>query len=72
MPWVAGDCGPTQAVQAGGKSVEEVSEFCYLGSVIAKDGSCDRDIKIRLGKANSAFGRRCPPISPNPVSPNPI
>ena len=57
MPWVAGDCGPTQAVQVGGKSVEEVSEFCYLGSVIAKDGSCDRDIKIRLGKANSAFGR---------------
>ena len=37
--------------------MEEVSEFCYLGSVIAKDGSCDRDIKIRLGKANSAFGR---------------
>ena len=57
MVLVTGDCGPTQAVQAGGKSVEKVNEFCYLGSVIAKDGSCDRDIKIRLGKANSAFGR---------------
>jgi len=37
--------------------VEEVSEFCYLGSVIAGDGSCDKDIRTRLGKANSTFGR---------------
>jgi len=28
-----------------------------LGSVIAGDGSCDKDIKTRLGKANSTFGR---------------
>jgi hypothetical protein len=49
--------GQTQAIQAGGKPVEEVNEFCYLGSVIARDGSCDKDIRTRLGKANSCFGR---------------
>ena len=46
-----------QAVLVGGKPVEEVSEFCYLRSVIAGDGSCDKDIRTRLGKANSTFGR---------------
>jgi hypothetical protein len=54
---VIGECGETRRVQAGGKAIEEVEEFCYLGSVIAKDGSCDKDIKTRLGKANSIFGR---------------
>jgi hypothetical protein len=49
--------GQTQAIQAGGKPVEEVNEFCYLGSVIARDGSCDKDIRTQLGKANSCFGR---------------
>ena len=47
--------GQAQAVQVEGKPVEEVSEFCYLGSVIAGDGNCDKDIRIRLGKANSTF-----------------
>jgi hypothetical protein len=46
----------TQAVQVEGKPVEEVNEFCYLGSVIAEDGSCDKDIRIRLSKANSTLG----------------
>ena len=44
-------------MQVEGKPVEEVSEFCYLGSVIAEDGSCAKGIRIRLGKANSTFGR---------------
>ena len=54
---VIGVQGQTQAVKVEGKPVEEVSEFCYLGSVIAGDGSCDKDIRTRLGKANSTFGR---------------
>jgi hypothetical protein len=49
--------GQTQVISIGGKPVEEVGEFCYLGSVIAGDGSCDKDIRTRLGKANSTFGR---------------
>ena len=44
-------------IQVGGGSIENVDEFCYLGSVISRDGSCDKDIKTRLGKASSTFGR---------------
>ena len=44
-------------IQVGGGPIECVEEFCYLGSVIARDGSCDKEIKTRLGKANTTFGR---------------
>jgi len=47
----------TNPVQAGGGQVEEVEQFCYLGSVITNDSSCDKEIKTRMGKANSTFGR---------------
>ena len=38
-----------------GDYLEEVESFTYLGSVIAKDGGADKDIKARIGKARSAF-----------------
>jgi len=38
-------------------TVETVNEFCYLGSIIQDDSSCDKDIRARLGKANGVFGR---------------
>ena len=44
-------------IHVGGEAIENVEEFCYLGSVISRDGSCDKDIKTRLGKANATFGR---------------
>src|SRR5678816_4113320 len=44
-------------VTVGGEALEEVEDFCYLGSVIAGNGSCDKEIRIRLGKANATFGR---------------
>ena len=44
-------------VTVGGEVLEEVEDFCYLGSVIAGNGSCDKEIRIRLGKANATFGR---------------
>ena len=40
-----------------GSTVETVNEFCYLGSIIQDDSSCDKDIRARLGKANGVFGR---------------
>ena len=46
-----------RTIQAGGGQVEEVEQFCYLGSVITNDSSCDKEIKTRLGKANTTFGR---------------
>jgi len=36
---------------------ETVEEFCYLGSVISDNSNCEKDIKTRLGKVNSVFGR---------------
>jgi hypothetical protein len=53
----AGKIGASQIITAGGKQVQEVDEFCYLGSVISGDSSCDKDIKTRLGKANATFVR---------------
>jgi hypothetical protein len=52
-----GHVDPGQNIQADGNMIEDVTEFCYLGSVLSHDSSCDKDIKTRLGKANSNFGR---------------
>ena len=30
-------------------TIENVDEFCYLGSIIQDDSSCDKDIRARLG-----------------------
>jgi len=37
--------------------IEEVEDFCYLGSVMSSNSSCDKEIKTRMGKANAVFGR---------------
>ena len=47
----------TESIQVGGGQIENVEEFCYLGSVISRDGSCDKEIRTRMGKANTTFGR---------------
>jgi exonuclease III len=54
---VVGNMTDKGCIMAGGQLVETVEEFCYLGSVISDNSSCDKDIKTRLGKANSVFGR---------------
>ena len=38
-----------------GGILEDVDSFTYQGSVIAKNGGADKDIKTRIGKARSAF-----------------
>lgn len=40
-----------------GKQLETVDSFNYLGSCIITEGGAERDIKIRIGKARSAFIR---------------
>ena len=54
---VVGDMAETESIMAGGKQVEVVEEFCYIGSMISRKGDSERDIKIRIGKANAIFGR---------------
>jgi hypothetical protein len=52
-----GNWTSTVKIKVGSQEVEECQEFCYLGSTINNDGGCDREIVVRLGKANSTFGR---------------
>ena len=44
-------------ITVSGNTVETIDEFCYLGSIIQDNISCDKDIRARLGKANGVFGR---------------
>src|SRR6478609_6456300 len=41
-----------------GQSVEQVSKFRYLGSLISEDGRCLDDVKTRIGMAKDAFSKR--------------
>ena len=36
-------------------ALEEVESFCYLGSIIDKEGGTEAEIKARIGKAQGAF-----------------
>jgi len=40
-----------------GQPTQCVDEFCYLGSLLTNTSSCDKEIRTRIGKANSAFKR---------------
>jgi hypothetical protein len=40
-----------------GKQLDTVDSFNYLGSCIATEVGAERDIKVRIGKARSAFIR---------------
>ena len=46
-----------EKIMIDGREVESVDAFCYLGSVITADSSCDREIKVRIGRANVTFRR---------------
>src|SRR6476469_8440634 len=41
-----------------GQSVEHVSKFRYLGSLISENGICLVDVKTRIGMAKDAFNKR--------------
>src|SRR6476661_412562 len=41
-----------------GQSVEQVSKFRYLGSLISGDGRCLDDVKTRIGMAKDACNKR--------------
>ena len=44
-----------QAVNLNGTAIEQVDNFCYLGSTLSNDGDVLTEIKIRIGKAAAAF-----------------
>src|SRR5688572_8183106 len=44
-------------IKIDNKTIDVVDDFCYLGITLTADSSCDKEIRIRIGKANAAFGR---------------
>jgi len=40
-----------------GEAIKIVSDFCYLGSIKSNNCNYDREIRSKLAKANSTFGR---------------
>src|SRR6218665_462230 len=45
-------------INIGGKEIEQVKEFCYLGSVITTDAKCHREIRRRIAIGKEAFSKR--------------
>ena len=44
-----------EQVEIEGNALEDVESFCYLGSIIDRDGGTTAEIKSRIGKAQAAF-----------------
>jgi len=44
-------------IQATCSDIEKVDDFCYLGSYISHNGSCEKDVRVRIGKATAVFGK---------------
>ena len=38
-----------------GRSIEQVSEMVYLGSLLTDNGKCEKEIRRRIGMAMAAF-----------------
>ena len=45
----------TRADLTNGQNLEEVDSFTYIGSEEDNLGGSDKDVKIRIGKARTAF-----------------
>ncbi len=44
-------------IQIDGTSLEQVSEFKYLGCTLTEDGKCTKELRIRLSMTHSALER---------------
>jgi len=47
----------SREIKISSNEVENVDEFCYLGSWLSTNCNCDKDCQTRIGKARSVFGR---------------
>ena len=52
---VLGDRKIEQEIQIGGKNVENVEKFEYLGSLITWENNCSEEIRRRIGKAEGTM-----------------
>ena len=44
-------------VQIDNQKIGEISDFCYLRSKITRDGTCNADIRSKIGQAKIAFAK---------------
>jgi len=47
----------TNRIEIDEVPTEKVEDFCYLGSMMSLNSSCDKEIKTHIGKANAVFER---------------
>ena len=47
-----------EGLTINGKDIEIVDDVCHLGSFISDNGNYNKEIRSKLAKANSIFGRR--------------
>ena len=45
----------TEPIRLGNNEIEDVTSFTYVGSIVDTTGGTDQDIKIRIGKARTAY-----------------
>src|SRR6218665_1620614 len=45
-------------INIGGQEIEQVKEFCYLGSMITTNAKCHREIERRTAIVKEAFSKR--------------
>jgi hypothetical protein len=50
--------GKRVEIEVYGKNIEQVQEFCYLGSLITEDARCSKEIRRRIAIAKEAFYKR--------------
>ena len=46
-----------QRLSLNGEDIKRSSEFCYLGSAVAKDGGASTDVHVRIQKARGSFSK---------------
>ena len=44
-------------VNLGGRRLDQVRAFRYLGSLVTDDGKCDSEIRLRIAMGKAAFGQ---------------
>ncbi len=50
--------GTKMRVHINGTNLEQVAEYCYLGSMITEDNKCQREIRRRVAMGKEAFKKR--------------
>ena len=46
---------PIISISVEGKPIQQVDRMVYLGYMATEDGTCDKEMKIRIGIARTAF-----------------